>query len=288
MKPDNFSTKEEITWCPGCTNYGILEASKKALAELVKERKIKAKDITIVTGIGCHAKIYDYLNTNAYYSIHGRILPTLIGIKMGNPQLTVIGFGGDGDTYAEGISHFIHTCRYNANLTMLVHDNQVFALTTGQVTPTSEKGFKGPSTPLGENTRPLNPILLALVSGATFIARGYALDVPHLKDIIKRAILHKGFSLIDILQPCIAFHNVIPYFQKHIYKLKNCNDSDLGEAIKKAKEWDYNFDEKSKIPIGVFYDVQKQTFGEGFPQLKNPWYRVKRNLDSKKILEEFK
>ncbi len=288
MKPDNFSTKEEITWCPGCTNYSILGASEKALAELVKERKIKAKDIAIVTGIGCHAKIYDYLNVNGFYSIHGRVLPTCLGIKTGNPQLTVIGYGGDGDTYAEGISHFIHTCRYNANLTMLVHDNQVFALTTGQVTPTSEKGFKGPSTPLGENIKPLNPVLLALVSGATFIARGYALDVPYLKDIIKRAILHKGFSLIDILQPCIAFHNAIPYFQKHIYKLKNYNDSNFGEAIKKAKEWDYNFDKNSKIPIGVFYNVQKQTFGEGFLQLKNPWYRVKRNLDSKKILEEFK
>jgi len=139
MKPKDLSTKEIITWCPGCTNFGILEAFKEAITELVNEKKIKVENAVIVSGIGCHAKIYDYLNLKGFYGIHGRVLPICFGMKTGNPDLTVIGFGGDGDTYDEGISHFIHHCRYNADFTMLVHNNQVFSLTPGQATATSEK-----------------------------------------------------------------------------------------------------------------------------------------------------
>ena len=180
-KIQNLNTKEENTWCPGCPNFGILQASKEALTDLIKENKVKAKDITIVTGIGCHAKIFDYLNVNSFYGIHGRVLPICLGINVSNPELTVIGFGGDGDTYAEGISHLVHTCRHNPDLTMIVHNNQVFSLTIGQATPTSEKGFISGSTPLGIKEQPLNPLALALISGASFVARGYALEIGHLK-----------------------------------------------------------------------------------------------------------
>src|SRR3989344_6617795 len=140
MEPKDLNTKEENTWCPGCPNFVILETVKKALAELTNEGKIQIKDTAVVTGIGCHAKIFDYLNINSFYGLHGRVLPLALGIKLGNPNLTVLGFGGDGDTYAEGLEHFIHNCRYNADLTMLAHNNQVFSLTTGQFTPTTEKG----------------------------------------------------------------------------------------------------------------------------------------------------
>ena len=180
MKKETLLTKEKNTWCPGCTNFGVLQAAGQAIAELGL-----AKKTAIVTGIGCHAKIYDYLNLKAFYGLHGRVLPIAFGIKLGNPDLSVIGFGGDGDTYAEGMEHFIHNCRYNADLTMLVHNNQVFSLTTGQFTPTTEKGFKGSSSPLGLNEPPLNPLVLALAAGATFVARGYALQTSHLKDLIK-------------------------------------------------------------------------------------------------------
>jgi 2-oxoglutarate ferredoxin oxidoreductase subunit beta len=289
IKPKYFDTKEEITWCPGCPNNNILRAFKEAAAELVNEKKVEPKNITTVTGIGCSSKIYDYINSNGFYGIHGRVLPVCLGIKVANPKLTVIGFAGDGDTYAEGISHFVHACRYNADFTMIVHNNQVFSLTTGQATPTSEQGFVDGSTPLGVKEKPLNPIALALTSGATFVARGYALDVAHLKELIKEAITHKGFAFIDVLQPCLIFHNTIPYFQKHIYKLDKTHDpSNFEKALEKAKEWDYCFEEKAKVSIGVFYKKEKPIYEQQWPQLKKPWYTLKRKIDWVKTIEEFK
>lgn len=289
MLPQNFNTKETITWCPGCPNFGILQASKEAFSELVNENRIKAKDITIVTGIGCHAKIYDYISTNGFYGLHGRVLPVCLGLKVANPELTVVGFGGDGDTFAEGISHFVHNCRYNADFTMIVHNNQVFALTTGQATPTTETGFVDGSTPLGVQEKPLNPVALALISGASFVARGYALDSKHLKELIKQAVEHKGFAFLEVLQPCITFHNTLPYFQKNIYKLDETRStSNLSDASNKAKEWDYCFDKDKKIPIGVFYKVQRKIFEEQWPQLKRPWFKVRREVNWKEIIEEFR
>ncbi|MBI2038647.1 MAG: 2-oxoacid:ferredoxin oxidoreductase subunit beta, partial [Candidatus Nealsonbacteria bacterium] len=134
MEPQDLNTKEENTWCPGCPNFVILETTKKALAELANEGKISIQNTAVVTGIGCHAKTFDYLDISSFYGIHGRVLPTALGIKLGNPNLTVLGFGGDGDTYAEGLDHFIHNCRYNVDIKMFVHNNQVFALTVGQPT----------------------------------------------------------------------------------------------------------------------------------------------------------
>lgn len=290
MKSQYFSTKEEITWCPGCPNFKILEATKGALADLVNEGRIKTKDIATVTGIGCHAKMYDYLNLSGFYGIHGRVLPLSLGIKIGNPKLTVIGFGGDGDTYAEGISHFINASRNNADFTMIVHNNQVFSLTTGQATPTSEQGFIGASTPLGSAEKPFNPIVLALESQASFVARGYALDVPHLKNLIKQAIKHKGFAFVDVLQPCIVFHNVTPYFQKHIYKLdeQKYDFTDFRAASNKAREWDYCFDKGKKVPIGIFYKTKKPTFQEKWSQSETAWHILDRKIDWQDIVREFK
>ena len=289
MKIVDFKTKEENTWCPGCPNFAILQATKESLVDLTNKKKIKKKDIAITSGIGCHAKIFDYINVNAFYGLHGRVLPVCLGMKVSNPQLTVIGFGGDGDTYAEGISHFIHNCRYNSDFVMIVHNNKVFALTTGQATPTSEKEFAGASTPFGSKVEPLNPISLALISGATFVARGYALETQHLKDIIKKAVLHKGFALVDVLQPCITYHNLTSYFKKHVYKLgKNHKKNDFKKALLKSQEWDYSLKEKVRIPIGIFYQVRKPTFEEKWPQLKKPWYRVKRRINWRDTIEEFK
>jgi 2-oxoglutarate ferredoxin oxidoreductase subunit beta len=288
MKPQDLSTKEEITWCPGCPNFSIIQAFKEAVAELANEKKIDPKDVAIVSGIGCHAKIYDYLNLSGFYGIHGRVLPLATGIKLANPGLTVVGFGGDGDTYAEGMSHFVHSCRHNADLTMIVHDNQVFSLTTGQATPTTEKGFVDGSTPLGVVEEPINPIALALVSGASFVARGYALEPVHLKEIIKKAIEHKGFSFIDILQPCLIFHNVVPYFQKNIYKLKENNPGDLKGALELAAQWNYSFDKDSKVPIGIFYKTKKPTFEEQWTYLKKPLYLIDRKTNWPGLKEGFK
>ncbi|MEM7827054.1 MAG: thiamine pyrophosphate-dependent enzyme [Candidatus Aenigmatarchaeota archaeon] len=271
MKIEDLDTKEEKTWCIGCTNNGILLAVKQAIVDLVNSNKIKLNNLVIATGIGCHAKIY------------GRVIPTLLGIKLANPQLTLIGFGGDGDTYAEGMSHFVHACRYNVDMTMIVHNNQTFALTTGQATPTSEIGFKGKSTPFGTTERPINPIALALASGATFIARGYALDVEHLKNIIKAGIEHKGFSFIDILQPCLTYHNTISYFKDRFYKIENHDNYE--NALKEALKWDYSLDENAKIPIGIFYKVNKRIYMES--SQKTPLYKIKREMNLN-VLEEFR
>lgn len=288
MELKDLKTKEEITWCPGCPDFGILGAFQQAILELVSEKKIEKKDLVIVAGIGCHGKIFDYLNLSGFYGLHGRALPVALGIKMANRNLKVIVFAGDGDTYSEGMEHFIHICRYNPDLTLIVHNNQVFALTVGQVTPTSEEGFKGSSTPLGSKERPLNPLVLALESGASFVARGFAVDVFHLKDLIKEAILHEGFSFLDVLQPCIVFHNVIPFLKDNVYKIEPDYDkNNFEEALRKVKEWDYCYDQKKKVPIGIFYQLRKTTFEEKFPHLKIPFYQQKREVNWDKIKEEF-
>lgn len=288
MKIDlkKLDTYAENTWCPGCGNFGILTAAKQTIAELVEEGYPLNK-FTLVSGIGCHAKIYDYLNINGFYSIHGRVLPTAIGIKLSNPELIVLGFGGDGDTYAEGTAHFIHAARYNADITMIVHNNQVFALTTGQATPTSEKGYKGKSTPEGKWDEPMNPVLLALTAGATFVARGYAYDVKHLTWLIKEGVKHKGFAFIDVIQPCVTFHNIAPYVRERMYRLEETDHdpTNYEEALKRAMEWNYNLDPDAKIPVGIFYRVERETMEEGFGR-RIPYYRVERKVDWKKVIEE--
>lgn len=290
MKPDDLSTKEINTWCPGCPNFGILQAAKEAISELANEGKLNVEDTAIVTGIGCHAKIYDYLNLKGFYGIHGRVLPIALGVKLGNLQMTVIGFGGDGDTYAEGMEHFIHNCRYNADLTMLVHNNQVFSLTTGQFTPTTEKGFVDGSSPLGLAERPINPLVLAIEAGATFVARGYALQGPHLKELMKKAIMYKGFAFIDILQPCIVYHkHSLPYLNKNIYKLDEThNIGNFSQALERAREWDYSYEKDSKVPIGIFYEAGRPIFESQWPQLKTAWHSIGRKINWDNITREFK
>src|SRR3989344_5232883 len=180
-------TKEENTWCPGCPDYYILISARKAIAKLINEG-YKRENFAMAAGIGCHGKIFDYLNINGVYGLHGRVLPLLLGMKLGNPNLNVIGFAGDGDTYSEGMSHFIHAGRYNADTTLIVHDNQSFSLTSGQATATTQQGFKSKAEPLGNFNEPISPIKLALVSGASFIARCNARDIEHTAEIMEKAI----------------------------------------------------------------------------------------------------
>jgi 2-oxoglutarate ferredoxin oxidoreductase subunit beta len=256
MKLDTYCQK---TWCLGCPNFSILEAVKRAVSELIGEG-IPRENFVLTCGIGCHGKIVDYLNLNSFYGLHGRCIATAQGIKLANPNLKVIAFVGDGDAYDEGICHLIHAAKRNSDITVLVHDNRNFALTVSQFTATSPKGFKGSSTPKGSIEEPFNPLELTLASGATFIARGYALKIDHLKELIKKAILHKGFSFVEILQPCITFLDNRKFYEEKIYELKNPLSKE--EAQIKIKEWDYSNGEKSKIPIGIFYQIEKPTFEE--------------------------
>jgi len=261
-----LNTKEENTWCPGCPNFFILESAKQAIANLIASGKYKHEDFSMTTGIGCHAKIYDYINISGIYGLHGRVLPTCLGMTLGNPNLTVLGFAGDGDTYAEGMGHFIHACRYNADMTLFVHDNQSFSLTTGQATPTSQQGFKTKAEPLGEMNRPINPVKLALVSGATFVARADAKNIKQTAEIMKKAIMHKGFSFVEIIQDCLIFNIKANSTDEKMYAIEDNNDKSKAEKL--AEEWDYNLRE-GKIPIGVIYQAEGVlTLGEEWPQLK--------------------
>ncbi|RLG10223.1 2-oxoacid:ferredoxin oxidoreductase subunit beta [Candidatus Pacearchaeota archaeon] len=204
----------------------------------------------MATGIGCHAKIFDYLNISGIYGLHGRVLPTALGMKLGNPNLIVLGFGGDGDTYAEGTSHFIHACRYNIDMTMIVHDNQAFSLTTGQPTPTTQQGYVSKASPCGSEFMPLNPVKLALASGSTFIARCNARDIEGTAEILEKAIKHKGFSFVEVIQPCLVFNLDMNQLDKLMYKVKDNKDKNKAEKL--VEEWDYNTN-KGKIPVGVLY-----------------------------------
>ncbi len=258
----NLNTSEQNTWCPGCHNFVILSCAKKAVSELINEGHAKHEDFVTVTGIGCHAKLYDYINTSGFYGLHGRAIPTANGITLGNPKLKVMTFAGDGDVYAEGISHFINAARVNPNYALFVNNNKIFALTTGQVTPTSEKGFPGRSTPKGNPFTPMNPVSLALEAGASFVAREYSLDVKNLTETMKAAIKHKGFAYVDIIQPCITFHNFTEYVKDKMYRLNG--PFEYKKAMEKAKEWDYSDSADAKIPVGIFYEEERPTLSDLF------------------------
>ena len=267
MTKENLSTKNLVTWCPGCSNFMILESVKKTLAKLISEnpKEYKQEDFAMAVGIGCHAKIFDYLNISGIYGLHGRVIPTCFGMKLGNPNLHVIGFAGDGDTYAEGMAHFIHAGRYNSNMTLVVHNNQTFALTTGQATPTSQEGFKTKAQVMGVLDVPVNPIKLALASGCTFIARCNAQNIEHTSEVLEKAIKHKGFSFVEIIQPCLQFNIDMNQLGKLTYKIPD--NSDKQKAEKLADEWNYN-SKTGKIPIGIIYqDKTQKSFEEEWPQL---------------------
>jgi 2-oxoglutarate ferredoxin oxidoreductase subunit beta len=285
MEMNEFDTKEVITWCPGCLNYSILNSAKKAFTNLVNKKKIKKENITIVTGIGCASKIYDYINVSGFYGLHGRVMPTAMGIKIGNPDLTVIGFAGDGDTYAEGIGHLPHVARKNVNMTLIVHDNQIFALTTGQTTPTSTVGDVTKTSPFGVKDLPLNPIAFALVCGATFVARVSTLEPEHMTDVFEKAIEHRGFSFVEVFQPWLIFHNSVSYLSGKTYKLDK--SLEFNDDKKKAYEWNYTKEDSAKIPIGIFYQITRPTFEDNLVN-KGPWHKISRKIDAEKIVEEYK
>jgi 2-oxoglutarate ferredoxin oxidoreductase subunit beta len=275
---------QKITWCPGCFNNVILHSFAKVLSELENEGKIDLKKVVIVCGIGCHGKIFDYLNLSGFNALHGRSIPTAIGIKLANKDLKVISFVGDGDTYAEGLDHLIHAARYNADIKVFVHNNQNFALTVGQSTPTSEKGFKSKVRPEGEKEEPINPIALMLASKASFVARAFVLEKDQLEKIMREAILHKGFAFVDILQPCIIFHNTSEFIRKHCYKIETPNVFE--EALKLAFEWNYNFDENSRIPLGIFWREERETFEEK-EGITETYWKKKREVKLEELLEKF-
>lgn len=270
------------TWCPGCGDFAILSAIKGALVKL----GIPPHETVIVSGIGCGSKMPHFIRTYGFEGLHGRALPPAQAIHLANHSLTVIAIGGDGDGYGIGMGHFIHAMRRNMDLTYIVQNNEIYGLTTGQTSPTTKKGTKTKSTPYGAIDTEVNPILLSLASGATFVARGFAGDIPHLTELIAKGIAHRGTAHIDVFQPCVTWRKDLPYelYKSKIYRLEDegHDHSDFGAALKKAMETE-------RWPIGLFYQVQKPTYADEIPFIKDKPL-VKQdisNIDISKYLEEF-
>jgi 2-oxoglutarate ferredoxin oxidoreductase subunit beta len=260
-------TQAPNTWCPGCGNFAI-EHALKAVIDARVEEGFPPEKIVLVTGIGCHAKIADYLDVNSFYAIHGRTIPVATGIKLANPDLCVICCAGDGDCYAEGLDHLIFAAKRNIDLTMIVHNNRVYGLTTGQYTPTSPLHFKGRSTPGGIEEKPLNPPALMLASGATMVARAYTRKLDHLRAVIREGMEHPGFAFIDVLQICASFFNLTEYYNERVYFIEGHDSSDFWSAWQKVREWDYSTD--APIALGTFYRSEEPVFDEKYRITRQP------------------
>jgi 2-oxoglutarate ferredoxin oxidoreductase subunit beta len=243
----DFKPEVHSDWCPGCGDFGVLTALYQACAQL----QIPPHNLLVVSGIGCSSNLPGFVRSYGAHTLHGRLLPFATGAKLANQEMTIIGTGGDGDGYGIGLNHFIQAMRRNIDVTYIVMNNEIYGLTTGQVSPTSETGMKTKTSPFGNLEGMLNPMALALAAGCGFVARGFSGQIKHLVALYKAGIQHKGFALIDVFSPCVTFNklNTYQYFRERIYKLED-EEHDTGSfhaAMDKALEWD------PKIPIGLFY-----------------------------------
>ena len=252
---ENFEGIVDPDWCPGCGDFGVLKAVKMGAAKA----GVAPKDMVLVSGIGCSSNLPGYVHAFGVHSLHGRAIAVATGIKLANTDLKVVITGGDGDGYGIGIGHFIHAMRRNLDLTYVVMDNQIYGLTTGQASPTTMKDQRTKSTPNGNVEFPINPLALALVSGATFVARAFSGEPNHMTDLIAAGIQHKGFALIDAFSPCVTYNkvNTYAYFKKRVYKLedeKGYDSSNVRTAMERSHEWG------DRIPIGVLYQDAQPTY----------------------------
>jgi 2-oxoglutarate ferredoxin oxidoreductase subunit beta len=250
-------------WCPGCGDFGVLNALKKAALEL----ELLPHELMVVSGIGCSSNLPGYIHSYGVHSLHGRALPVATGIKLANRDLHVIITGGDGDGYGIGMGHFIHAMRRNLDLTYVVMNNQIYGLTTGQASPTTMKEVRTKTTPRGNAELPINPLSLAIASGATYVARGFSGNTRQLTALFAGAIAHKGFALIDVFSPCVTYNkiNTYPWFKERVYDLAEEGDHDPSDpvaALRKAFEWG------DRIPLGLIYKSEQPTYEDSEPLLK--------------------
>ncbi len=261
LQAKDFKGPVAPDWCPGCGDFGVLKGLQKACAEL----GLLPHRILTVSGIGCSSNLPGYINAYGMHTLHGRPLAVATGVQMANHELTVIATGGDGDGYGIGGNHFVHTARRNVDLTYIVMNNQIYGLTTGQVSPTSSKGMKTKSSPFGSVELPVNPITSAIMNGATFVARAFTGDGQHLVELMKKAIQHKGFSLIDVFSPCVTFNqdNTYKFFKPRVKKLEDegHDTSDWKTACEKALLWG------DIIYTGLFLQKEQATLSQLEPVL---------------------
>ena len=273
-----FDNDVPIAWCPGCGNFSILKALKQALADMA----LKPNEIIVVSGIGQAAKLPHYMRCNFFNGLHGRSLPIATAIRIANSNVPVIVIGGDGDTYGEGGNHFLHALRRNMNMTLITHNNQVFGLTQGQASPTTERGFVTKVQTHGVFLTPFNPITLAVALEVSFVARGFAGNVEHLKWLIKEAMSIEGFALVDVFQPCVSYDHVhtFGWYKERVYDLNQSghDTEDQTAAIQKSKEWG------EKIPLGIFYqNPEKLSYEQQSSLLRDGPALVKRHPDPSRI-----
>lgn len=260
---NNLTSSIFPTWCPGCGDFGIWASLKQAIVEA----EIDFNNLVIVYDIGCSGNMADFVKSYGFHALHGRALPAAAGIKLANHKLTVICVTGDGGCLGEGMGHFIAAARANYDIKVLIHNNGVYGLTTGQVAPTSKTGFKSKSTPAGIIEKGVNASALAILNGATFVARSFSQDINYTKDLIKKAVSHSGFSSLDILQPCVTWNKGYGYdfYRARVYKLENWDSSNKNSALQKAME---NEDTWERLAIGVFYEENRPAYHEQLPQIK--------------------
>lgn len=257
-----FNRTEKPTWCPGCGDFGVQNSIKKAMLKL----DIEPHRVLMSSGIGCSGKMPHWVHLYGFHGLHGRALPLAQGAKLANKDLVVLALGGDGDGYSEGMGHLMHACRRNVDITYLVHNNGVFGLTTGQVSPTAAEGTASSTTPFGALERPFNPLALAIAAGANFVARGFCGDLEHLSDLIVQGVRHPGFALIDMLQVCVTFNPTMSYkwYKERVEKI----DGDEHDATDKNKAMAMAMrGDDDRLPIGVFYRGEAPTHESGLPQL---------------------
>ncbi len=256
------TTPRDTAWCPGCGNFGILGAVSEALDGL----GLEPNQVLFVSGVGQAAKAPHYIKGNVLNTLHGRTLPTATGAKLANAELTVFAEGGDGDGYAEGGNHFLHAVRKNVDITYFVHDNQVFGLTKGQASPRSDAGLVTGTTPQGVAMEAFNPLATAITLNGGFVARSFSGNKQHLVKTIQAAVQHKGFSLIDILQPCVTFNkvNTFQWYRSRVYDL---NEDSSYDPTDREAAWKRSWEWGDKIPIGVFYQVERPVLAEAHPAL---------------------
>lgn len=247
---------EEPTWCPGCGIFALFDALKKTAAAM----DLGPEQMVVVTGIGCHGRLSNYFKAYGFHGLHGRVLPVAAGIKISNPGLQVLGVSGDGDAYSIGLNHFIHALRKNINLTYLVVDNRIYALTLGQTSPTSSLGFVSKSTPYGSKQVPLDGVRMALAAGGTFLARGFSGQSSHLAALIERGMNHKGFALIEVLSPCVTQNKSYSYewYRENIYLLE---DDSSYDPLDRNLAWE-KLNADGKIPVGLIYEEKRPSYEE--------------------------
>lgn len=257
---NSYQTRITPTWCPGCGNFGIIAAIKKSLSD----QNLAQDGVLFVYDVGCSSNMADFLNPFGIHALHGRTIPVAVGAHLADHQFPILAIGGDGGVYGEGVEHFIEACRGNFNITVIVHNNTLYSLTTGQRSPTSEKGKKTKSTPFGVLEVPFSPLKTAIMYQAGFVARGYALDSEFLTKLITAGIKHPGFSLIDVLQPCLTFNKEMTpdWYKQRVYQLPSFEGLSIDQALKLVDQ------DPDKLATGVFYRSSRPAYHDQLSQIK--------------------